>query len=159
MPVQRWFLDDYTQLSLMRASLRQTLTMQVPHRTRKHDEIAEKMAVVATELATNALTHAGPPTMVQLSRTTTSFILDVTDDQPTMAPEIAANRLPGEGGFGLILTQQLALDAGWYTADNTKHVWAQFDLTRRPWTAPKPRILVSGLNAVIRALRRRRGEL
>jgi two-component sensor histidine kinase len=152
-------LDDYTQLSPMRAALRQTLDMQVRKPSREHDEIAEKMAVVATELATNALTHAGPPTVVRLSRTTTSFFLDVADDQPTKAPEIATSRLPGDGGLGLALTRQLALDAGWYTTDASKHVWAQFLIPRRRWMTHPPRISVPGLAALIQSLRRRRGNL
>src|SRR5690349_16314406 len=101
LPIQHWVLEDYTQPSLMRAALRQTLDTQVRQPNGEQDELGEKMAVVATELATNALTHAGPPTVVRLSRTTTSFILDVADDEPTKVPEVAVSRLPGDGGLGL----------------------------------------------------------
>jgi serine/threonine-protein kinase RsbW len=158
-PVQRWVLDDYTQLTLMRSSLQQTLDVHVPQPSREREEIVESMALVATELATNALSHAGSPTVVQLLRAKTSFILDVADDEPTKAPEVVTDRLPGQGGLGLDLTQRLAHDAGWYTTAHTKHIWAQFVIPRRRWSTPQPRISVPGLHAFIQSLRRRRGDL
>jgi two-component sensor histidine kinase len=84
------------------------------------------MTVVANELATNALRHGLPPTVVRLLRAGDHLILDVADHDLNAAPEVVDDRPLGEGGLGLQLTQTFAVDIGWYTANRTKHVWASF---------------------------------
>jgi serine/threonine-protein kinase RsbW len=124
--IQRWVLDSFTELRSLRASLHKALTGQELPDGGTLDDIPEKMAVVASELATNALAHARPPTTVQLLRTEKSFILDVADEEPGVVPEVAVDRLPGHGGLGLQLASKLALGVGWYTEGDVKHVWAEF---------------------------------
>jgi serine/threonine-protein kinase RsbW len=85
-----------------------------------------KMVLVATELATNALRHGLPPTVVRLFRVGDEFIIDVADHDPTILPEYADARPPGAGGLGLRLAREFALDIGWFVDDETKHVWARF---------------------------------
>jgi two-component sensor histidine kinase len=92
------------------------------------DQVPEKMILVATELATNALAHARPPTVVELRRTGKTFVLDVTDDDPATPPEITEARPTDSGGRGLRLARDLALDIGWYVEKGVKHVWAEFSL-------------------------------
>jgi serine/threonine-protein kinase RsbW len=128
--VRRWVLDTFTQLRSLRASLHETLTGQPLPEGGTLDEIPEKIAVVATELATNAIAHARPPTIVQLRRTEEAFILDVADEEPSAGPELALNRPAGAGGLGLQLAHQLALDVGWYVDGAVKHVWAQFPIPK-----------------------------
>jgi two-component sensor histidine kinase len=94
------------------------------------DELPEKVAVVATELATNALAHARPPTVVQLRRTYDAFLLDVADEDPAAFPELTEDRPPGAGGLGLRLVRDLALDFGWYVEGGVKHVWARFPIRK-----------------------------
>lgn len=159
-PVEHWLLADYTELAMMRMSLRRALDAQTDDPGREHDDTVEDMLLVATELATNALTHAGPPALVQLSRSSRSFILDVADSRPTDPPVIATGRAPGAGGLGLKFTDELAGDTGWYTTDDrTKHVWALFVLPRRRRITQKPRIVVAGLTRVIQSLSERRRRL
>jgi serine/threonine-protein kinase RsbW len=129
--VARWVLDSFSELRALRASLHKTLTGEPLPDGDHLDEVPEKVAVVATELATNALDHARPPTVVQLRRTDHTFILDVTDDDADTAPEIVEDRAPGAGGLGLQLAHRLALDIGWYVDDGVKHVWAQFGIPPR----------------------------
>jgi serine/threonine-protein kinase RsbW len=152
MPVQRWVLDDYTQLTLMRSSLQQTLDVHVPQPSREREEIVESMALVATELATNALSHAGSPTVVQLLRAKTSFILDVADDEPTKAPEVATGRLPGRGGLGLNLTRRLAHDGGWYSI---AHPLLAFD-SKAPHLIMMPACTYTRQMTLLKCHRRRR---
>jgi two-component sensor histidine kinase len=92
----------------------------------KLDEIPEKVAIVATELATNALIHGRPPTCVHLRRTEHSFVLDVADEDASTVPQRAGPRPPGAGGLGLHIVDELADGAGWYIDGRAKHVWAQF---------------------------------
>jgi serine/threonine-protein kinase RsbW len=124
--IQQWVLDSYAELRSLRASLHKALTGQALPKGGTLDDIPEKVAVVATELATNALAHARPPTVVQLLRTEKSFILDVADEEPGAAPVVADDRPSGHGGLGLQLAGNLALEVGWYTEGDIKHVWAEF---------------------------------
>lgn len=127
-PVQSWVLDDATQLHGLRASLYAALTGEPMPDGGVLDEIPEKVALVATELATNALTHARPPTQVRLHRTEHVFLLDVIDHEVDASP-VAAQASPSTpGGLGLHLARDLAGDLGWYVEGDTKHVWAQFPI-------------------------------
>lgn len=138
--VEQWVLADYTELRRMRAGLRRAVADQVPDGDDDLDDLIERMTIVATELATNALSHARSEAVVRLSRSRTALVLDVADDLPSVAPELAAPRPTGAGGRGLQVTQQLAADLGWYRDGGRKHVWARFRLPRRrgfpaPWVS------------------------
>jgi serine/threonine-protein kinase RsbW len=126
--VAQWVLDSFGELRLLRASLHKALTGQPLPDGGTLDAIPEKVAVVATELATNALAHTRPPTTVRLNRTETAFILDVADYDPDVPPEFAEGRPAGAGGLGLQLARELALDIGWYVDGDVKHVWAEFPI-------------------------------
>jgi serine/threonine-protein kinase RsbW len=128
--VAQWVLDSFTELRSLRSSLHQALTGEPLPDGGFLDEVPEKVAVVATELATNAIAHARPPTVVRLRRTDDSFILDVADDEPATSPEYAEDRPLGAGGLGLQLVRDLALDIGWYIDGSVKHVWARFAIPR-----------------------------
>src|SRR4051812_15279280 len=85
--VQRWVLDSPAQLKVLRASLHKALTGEVLAQDAPLDEVPEKVVLVATELATNALRHGLPPTTVRLGRAGDRFFLDVADHSPESAPE------------------------------------------------------------------------
>jgi serine/threonine-protein kinase RsbW len=121
-------LDSFAQLRSLRSALHEALTGEPLPDGGYLDQVPDKMAVVATELATNALAHALPPTVVRLCRTDDTFILDVADEDPAVLPEFAADRPPGAGGLGLQLVRDMALDIGWYIVGDVKHVWAQFSI-------------------------------
>ena len=121
--LRRWTLDQFTELRILRAALRDAVE-QTP--AAGIDDVMEQMAVVATELATNALRHGLPPTVVRLMRDGDRLILDVADHDLQAKPQIADDRPLGAGGLGLRLTKTFAIDVGWYTVDDTKHVWASF---------------------------------
>jgi serine/threonine-protein kinase RsbW len=121
-------LDSFAELKSLRASLHQTLTGEPLPEGGVLDEIPEKVAVVATELATNAIAHARPPTVVRLCRTEATFILDVADEEPATSPDFAEGRAPGAGGLGLPLVRDLTHGMGWYVDGTVKHVWAQFPI-------------------------------
>ncbi|HEY0534331.1 MAG TPA: ATP-binding protein [Actinoplanes sp.] len=128
--IAQWVLDSFTELRSLRASLYEKITGEPLPEGGVLDEVPEKVAMVATELATNALVHARPPTTVRLRRTEATFILDVADEEPAASPEFAKDRPPGAGGLGLQLVRDFALGMGWYVDGNVKHVWAQFSIPR-----------------------------
>ena len=126
--VQHWVLDSFTELRQLRAGLFAALNGEPMPPGGELDDIPEQMAIVATELATNALRHARPPTRVHLRRTEHTFVLDVADENPEALPETAGPRPPGDGGMGLRIVDQLADVVGWYIDDRHKHVWAEFPI-------------------------------
>lgn len=126
-----WTLDSYVALKGLRESLHEVLLGEPVPADFELDGVPENMILVVTELATNALSHASPPTVVELRRAGLTFILDVTDHAPHIVPELRQSRVTDVGGRGLQLAQELALDLGWYVRDGVKHVWAEFCLPPR----------------------------
>lgn len=124
--VNHWVLDSVDGLAKLRGSLFNELTGTPYIGSSSLDEVPEKMVLVTSELATNALRHGKPPTIVTLMVHDGEHLLDVADHDVSSVPALAEGREPGEGGFGLLLAQQLALDVGWYVNETTKHIWARF---------------------------------
>jgi serine/threonine-protein kinase RsbW len=124
----RWTLYGFGELRLLRAALRQAVAGNRPYRPESAGpgDLAEPIIVVANELATNALRHGSPPTVVRLLTEPGRLILDVVDHSPEALPRPARDRPPGAGGLGLRLTATFAIDFGWYATGATKHVWAAF---------------------------------
>lgn len=152
--VHRWILTDQTELRQVRASLRHLLDAQSLTPDQELDDIAERMTIVATELASNALRHARSPAVVTLSRARSALVLDVADDRPIASPTVSGEHSTGPGGRGLLIVQELAHDTGWYVVDGNKHVWAEFTVPRRSRLSQAPRIVAVGIDRIIRRLRR-----
>jgi serine/threonine-protein kinase RsbW len=122
--VARWTLDDAPQLQALRTALREAVAVELA-------DVAERLLIVATELAGNALRHGLPPTVVALRRADGHLLLDVADHDPRTRPVIDAGRAPGTGGLGLPLAERLAHEVGWYPTGTGKHVWATFTIPAR----------------------------
>ncbi|MEU4694398.1 ATP-binding protein [Actinoplanes sp. NPDC023714] len=90
------------------------------------DDVAERIAVVATELATNALRHGRPPAEVRLLRVGDLLVVDACDHDPEGEPQFDTERPLGQGGLGLLLARTFALEVGWHRDGSSKHVWASF---------------------------------
>jgi len=123
-----WALNSTTELRALRAGLVEALNRYTPAPHAELDDIPDRMVLVATELATNAIKHGLPPTEVRLLRTHDEFVLDVADHDLTTIPELADTRPRDAGGRGLHLANAFALEVGWYAHDSTKHIWAAFPL-------------------------------
>jgi anti-sigma regulatory factor (Ser/Thr protein kinase) len=152
--LDQWVLTDFQQLRVLRASLRRAVDAQAFAPGSEIDDVVERLAIIATELTTNALTHAQAPAVVRLSRSRTAFLLDVADNRPSAPPTIGEARTAGARGRGLPITQDLSLDTGWYVADGSKHVWAQIDIPRRIRRFHAPRIPAFGFTELVQRLRR-----
>lgn len=123
-PVRTWVLASTAELRLLRAEIHEEVTGHAGDILR--GGVPERVVLVASELATNALRYGVPPTVVTLQVDRLSYLLDVEDRAVDRQPVLAGAREHGEGGFGLYLARRLALDVGWYTTGPSKHVWATF---------------------------------
>ncbi|MFJ5839823.1 ATP-binding protein [Streptomyces shenzhenensis] len=86
--------------------------------------IADDMAVVASELASNALKHAGGEATVRLRLEKGQALLEV-DDSSMQRPIARRVGAEVEEGRGLLLVQALAAEWGWrYRQGGGKTVWA-----------------------------------
>jgi serine/threonine-protein kinase RsbW len=120
--LEHWELTAADELRRLRAELHRAL-----HRHRLGSpELADRVALVATELAGNALRHGRPPAVVRLLRADEQFILDVADRGLDSAPELANAHDARDGGRGLHIARSLASEICWYATEAQKHVWASF---------------------------------
>jgi anti-sigma regulatory factor (Ser/Thr protein kinase) len=121
----RWALAGAPQLESMRTGLRDAVRAQ-PATDR--EDLVERLTIVVTELAGNALRHGRPPTVVILQRSDGHLVVHVLDNDPEAVPAVDDDRPSGEGGLGLVLAHRLAEEVGWYPTDTGKRVWARFSL-------------------------------
>jgi serine/threonine-protein kinase RsbW len=124
--LERWVLDTPAELCDLRASLRDALTRHGLVQGADLDEVPHLVVLVATELASNALRHGHPPTMVTLLGAEDCFILDVADGDVSSVPELTDIHPLDSGGRGLYLAQSVSLAVGWYATEETKNIWASF---------------------------------
>jgi anti-sigma regulatory factor (Ser/Thr protein kinase) len=122
----RWVLATPDQLGGFRAALHKALTGKVLNQCQNLDDIPEKVVLVASELATNAMRHGLPPTEVRLLDNGDRVILDVSDGDLDAVPEVEHPGPTATGGRGLQIAQLLSLNVAWYTTGRTKHIWAAF---------------------------------
>ncbi|WP_229242545.1 ATP-binding protein [Cellulosimicrobium marinum] len=125
-PVREWTLDSVAELSTLRGELGDLLRDGEAAPDVGLASTPERVVLVASELATNALEHGRPPTIVRLRRSGESWLLEVADHEVTTPPVYAGERVPGAGGLGLHLARTLALDVGWFTEGTTKCLWVTF---------------------------------
>jgi anti-sigma regulatory factor (Ser/Thr protein kinase) len=117
-----WGLSSGDELRLLRSGLRRALDAHTPAEA----DLSERVTLVATELASNALRHGRPPVAVRLLRAGEEVIVDVTDQDPGGFPQPADRDDRRYGGRGLIIAGTLSTEICWYAAEGTKHVWASF---------------------------------
>ncbi|UZN03380.1 ATP-binding protein [Cellulomonas sp. S1-8] len=124
--VREWALSTTAQLRTLRHELASQIAEHEVGGLHELTGTPKALVLIATELASNALVHGLPPTMVRLSRREDRWMLDVGDHDPESAPVYAGARIRGEGGLGLHLARQLSQEVGWYATERTKNVWATF---------------------------------
>ena len=124
--VRQWLLLDTSELSAVRRELLDEITADHAVRQESLSDVPESMILVASELATNALVHGLPPTVVGLSTDGRDYLLEVADHDLSSEPRVASERPAGAGGFGLQIARRLAQEVGWYATGTTKHIWVVF---------------------------------
>jgi anti-sigma regulatory factor (Ser/Thr protein kinase) len=93
--------------------------------------LVDPVRVAASELAANAIVHAGTPFTVTLSGSGSLVELCVADSAVQIAvrpPVRGAVPVMAEAGRGLNIIAALSRDWGVTTEHNTKSVWAKFNV-------------------------------
>jgi anti-sigma regulatory factor (Ser/Thr protein kinase) len=88
--------------------------------------LVDDVGLVATELATNAVKHAGTPFAVVITGSS-SYVMVAVRDASDGAPVPASAKKHDLGGRGLAIVEQVSRDWGVTTSGGTKAVWARFD--------------------------------
>ncbi len=117
-------LGSVAALAQLRRHLRAELTGSPTVENPEREHWAERLVLIADELASNALRHGGTPVATALSRIGNRWMVSVSDTSPDVPPEPAQGRDPGLGGLGLHLVADLAERYGWFAERGAKTVWA-----------------------------------
>ena len=91
-------------------------------------EQAPSLALMVSEVVTNALLHGGDGRDVELLVRAQDGVVrvEVRDHGDGMVPAPRALDHVGEGGYGLYLVEQLSASWGWSRSDSTT-VWFELD--------------------------------
>ncbi|WP_063714060.1 MULTISPECIES: ATP-binding protein [unclassified Actinoplanes] len=127
--IARWAVNHPPQLRDLRGDLRRLVTAGRLPTVADADDLADRLVIVATELAGNALRHGRPPTAVVLFRSDGRLIIEVSDHDADAVPAVDPQRPPAAGGMGLRMVERLAERVGWYPSAPGKHVWAAVRLS------------------------------
>jgi anti-sigma regulatory factor (Ser/Thr protein kinase) len=116
-----WLAADPRSAGAVRAFVSQHLYgHERPH-------LLEPVRLVSSELATNALVHAGAAFVVTLLERDATVVLTVEDDRTDALPNLETAPVTAEGGRGLWLVDVLSDDWGISTdRRGFKGVWASF---------------------------------
>ncbi|WP_206317514.1 SpoIIE family protein phosphatase [Streptomyces composti] len=118
--------------ALVRAALAEWTERRLPGTEHLTARAAEDATLVASELVTNAVVHAGTDVQLtcRLEGDTGALVVEVTDQHPARAPRegapaLAAAQEPGEVGRGLRLVAALSEAWGITYRPVAKTVWAR----------------------------------
>ena len=115
------FPDDPRSASRARAFVREHL---VEHGL---EPLVDDVGLVVSELATNAVRHAGTSFTVVLTGADDSVVVGVVDGSKWVPQEVPSGPW-GLGGRGLDIVDQVSRDWGVRAQGPAKSVWARFDL-------------------------------
>ena len=124
-----WPLQMAPQLSRVRAAVEQLARLRYAHPSLDVPEpsllgVMERLALVVSELGSNALRHAQAPITVTLSRLRAGWLLSVSDGDAGSAPVMGPHELDGGYRHGLQVAALVSTGIGWYVDGHGKHVWA-----------------------------------
>lgn len=91
-----------------------------------HEALLADAALVASELATNAVVHAVSPFRMSLSRTATTITIVVEDVGPAL-PQQRTAAVTDFSGRGIAIVAALSTRWGSHPVPNGKVVWAELD--------------------------------
>jgi serine/threonine-protein kinase RsbW len=129
-PAGRWEFTQAHELPVLRRSVTEAAARSEELNSDGAGDLAryQNLALVTTELATNALKYGVQPGVIRLHRLPGGWLVDVADGRADQAPR-PQKPVPGRpGGNGLLIVSLLSARWGWYVDSNStprKHVWAE----------------------------------
>jgi len=95
--------------------------------------LVDDVELVVSELATNAVVHAGTPLLVILEGDGLTVLLTVRDNSTGFAPRTRLTSTADTEGRGLLITDMVSDDWGVDVASTkAKSIWASFSTAARP---------------------------
>lgn len=97
------------------------------------EEAAAEAQLLVSELATNAVVHAGTGIRLTVMREGDCLRIEVRDDDPTVPP--VPSTMPPEtatGGRGILLVDALAREWGVNANEKGKTIWFELSPSREP---------------------------
>jgi serine/threonine-protein kinase RsbW len=136
-PCGTWSVQIAPQLRRIRASIDELARRRYDRPALDAPEqslqgVLERLALIVSELAGNALRHAQAPITVSLARLPGGWLLDVSDGSPRAVPLVGRGGAHVTHGRGLRLVLIMSTPAGWYAEGDSKHVWAVVPDTTPP---------------------------
>lgn len=95
------------------------------------DDLSDDVALLVSEMVTNAVRHAEPPVRLEVEVTDTEVVVAVCDGTPSLPVRRAADD-DAEGGRGMVLVDLLTADHGVRPQPPGKTVWARLVRRRGP---------------------------
>lgn len=86
--------------------------------------VCDEVALVISEMVTNAVRHAAPPVHLEVETTDDDVLIAVCDGSP-VTPEMRAPDDDAEGGRGMVLVDLIAVEHGVRVQPPGKTVWAR----------------------------------
>lgn len=125
-PRGSWVLTGTSDLPVIREELRREIGERRPGtgHTFALADPAERVLLVSTELAGNAIRHAAPPVTLRLLRSAGGWMVKVADTHPGSPPRQPEKVAGGQGKRGLLIVAALSTETGWCPDGDVKHVWA-----------------------------------
>ncbi|MFJ9536648.1 SpoIIE family protein phosphatase [Streptomyces sp. NPDC101225] len=122
--------------ALVRAAAAEWAEARLPGADLLTDRLVDDTVLVASELVTNAVVHAGTEVVLEcrLEQDTGAVVVEVADHHPSRAPRDAQSEVPYETpeyGRGLRLVASLAESWGVTFRRGTKTVWARLTAEAR----------------------------
>ena len=119
-----WSPQHLRDLPAVRREFRAWITAAGADLPRSRENRVEESVLALDELMSNALRHGRAPIEVEVCTSEGGVLLQVADQAAEAPPRPTSTRDPSEGGMGLGMIAEFALDCGWFAPGDAKVVWA-----------------------------------
>jgi anti-sigma regulatory factor (Ser/Thr protein kinase) len=119
-----WSPQHLRDLSRVRQEFLTWITAAADASVRLRENRIEESVLALDELMSNALRHGRAPVDVQVCASDGGVLLQVADRAAGNPPRPTSTRDPSDGGMGLGMIADFALDCGWFASEDQKVVWA-----------------------------------
>jgi anti-sigma regulatory factor (Ser/Thr protein kinase) len=119
-----WSPGHLSDLSAVRREFRAWIADATDDSPRPRENRIEESVLALDELMSNALRHGRSPVEVEVCTSEGGVLLKVVDHAVEDPPQPTSTRDPSDGGMGLGMIADFAVDCGWYAPGDQKVVWA-----------------------------------